>query len=208
MTGRGRFIVFEGGEASGKSTQAARLASTLGALATREPGGTPLGEALRPMLLGQSLGALAARTELLLMVAARAEHVARKIRPTLDAGRDVVCDRFVGSTLAYQAFGRGLPVEDVLVANELATDGLAPDLTILLDVPPEVAASRRPLAGDGIEAAGAGFHARVRAGYLQLAAADPEGWLVFDATVGVEELAAAVERAVADRFGSRAGPFR
>ena len=172
MSEPGRFIVFEGGEATGKSTQAGRLATRLSALLTREPGGTPLGEAIRPLALERTLGEIDARTELLLMAAARSEHVAALIRPTLSAGRHVVCDRFSGSTIAYQGYGRGLPIEDVLVACELASNGCEPDLNILLDVDAETANARRPSPGDAIESAGEQFHLRVRAGFLAVAAAD------------------------------------
>ena len=199
MPDRGRLIVFEGGEASGKSTQAARLAEELGAVLTREPGGTALGEALRPILLGQAFGALDVRSELLLMVAARAEHVAKVLRPALAAGRDVVCDRFSGSTIAYQGYGRGLPLEDVLVACELATDGCDPDLNVLLDVDEATAQLRRGRPDDAIEAAGTAFHRRVREGFLALAAADPDRWIVIDAAMTTEDVAEAVRDAVGSR---------
>lgn len=201
MPDRGRFIVFEGGEASGKSTQATRLAARLAATLTREPGGTPLGEALRPLALEHTLGEIDARTELLLMVAARSEHVAAVLRPTLASGRHVVCDRFNGSTIAYQGYGRGLPLEDVLVACEVATNGCEPDLNVLLDVDATTALARRDRPDDAIESAGEDFHRRVRDGFLALAAADPARWVVIDATRDVDTVEAAVLDAVQERLG-------
>jgi len=197
----GRFIVFEGGEASGKSTQAGRLASRLSALLTREPGGTPLGEAIRPLALERTQGEIDSRTELLLMVAARSEHVAALIRPTLEVGRHVVCDRFNGSTIAYQGYGRGLPIEDVLVACELATNGCEPDLNILLDIDAATARARRPTPDDAIESAGELFHLRVRAGFLAVAAADPDTWAVIDAHGDIDAVEEAVVRTVFERLG-------
>lgn len=198
---RGRLIVLEGGEGSGKSTQARLLAERLGAELTREPGGTEVGERVRAIVLDRSLGHLAPRAELLLMVAARAQHVAEVLRPALERGRDVVCDRFSGSTLAYQAYGRGLPLEDVALASEVATAGLAADLVVLLDLPPEEA--RRRLAGvsDRIEAEDEAFHERVRAGFAALAAADPRRWAVVDATGTREEVATHVAGVVDGRLG-------
>jgi dTMP kinase len=200
MTPRGRLIVFEGGEGSGKSTQAALLAAKLDAVLTREPGGTPLGEHLRSVLLDPANGEIAPRAELLLMAAARAQHVRERILPVLDDGQDVVCDRFSGSTLAYQGYGRGLPLEDVLVANELATDGLRPDLTILLDLPFDLASLRRSEVADRIESAGSDFHRRVVEGFRQLAAADPEGWVVVDGSLEPNVVAEVVLEAVANRI--------
>lgn len=199
MAERGRLIVFEGGEASGKSTQAARLASKLGAVLTREPGGTALGEAIRPLVLDQSFGAIAERSELLLMVAARAEHVAKVLRPALDSGRYVVCDRYSGSTIAYQGYGRGLPIEDVLVACEIATNGCDPDLNVLLDVDASTARLRKGHPDDAIEAAGDGFHQRVRDGFLALAVADPDRWVVIDAAMTADDVSEAVWAAVEPR---------
>lgn len=201
MSRPGRFIVFEGGEASGKSTQARRLAARLSALSTREPGGTPLGEAIRPLVLEHTIDEIDARAELLLMVAARSEHVAKVIRPALDAGRDVVCDRFNGSSIAYQGYGRGLPIEDVLVACELATNGCEPDLNILLDIDAKIATARRAMPEDAIESAGAQFHLRVRAGFLAIAAADPDSWVVVDARGDIDDVESAVLQAVAERLG-------
>jgi dTMP kinase len=173
------FIAFEGGEGSGKSTQAERLAGRLGALLTREPGGTRLGEELRALLLAGP-DEIAPRAEALLMAAARAQHVAEVIGPALAAGRAVVTDRFTGSSLAYQGHARGLGVEAVAALSAFATDGLRPDVTVLLEVPALVAAGRR--AGsrlDRIESAGDDFHRLVADGYARLAAAEPT-WVAVD----------------------------
>lgn len=192
--------MFEGGEGSGKSTQAALLAEALDAHLTREPGGTPSGEKIRAMLLETSDLALSPRTELLLMVAARAQHVSERIAPTLAVGRDVVCDRFSGSTLAYQGYGRGLPLEDVIVACEIATAGVRPDLTILLDLPVALAAVRRGRISDRIEAAGEEFHARVAKGFRAIALAESDRWVVIDGSGTIGEVAAQVSRVVNDRL--------
>ncbi|HWD24211.1 MAG TPA: dTMP kinase [Acidimicrobiales bacterium] len=199
MPGRGRFIVFEGGEGSGKSTQASLLASVLGAELTREPGGTRLGEMLRPLMLERAAGPIDPRSELLLMVAARAQHCAERIVPTLESGRDVVCDRFSGSTIAYQGFGRGLPVTEVKSACALATAGLDADLTLLLDVPLMVASTRRTRPLDAIESAGDGFHDRVRAGFLELARSDPR-WVVVSGEGSIADVAAGIQSIVASRL--------
>ena len=173
------FIAFEGGEGSGKSTQAARLAARLDAVLTREPGGTTLGEQLRSLLLGRDQE-VDARAEALLMAAARAQHVAEVIRPALVAGRTVVTDRFTGSSLAYQGHARGLGVDEVARLSAFATAGLEPDVTVLLEVADDVARSRR--AGsepDRIELAGDEFHRLVAEGYAALGAAD-DRWVVID----------------------------
>ena len=190
MTRRGRLIAFEGGEGAGKSTQASRLAAAIGADLTREPGGSWLGERVRQLLLdpepGEAAGEIDPRAELMLMLAARAQHVSEVIRPRLDAGRDVVVDRYSGSTLAYQGYGRGLPLQEIRGACDLATGCLWPDLTILLDVPVEVGTARRTSAGgepDRIEAERDGFHVRVRGGFLAEAAADASSWVVIDGTL-------------------------
>jgi dTMP kinase len=201
MATTGRFIVFEGGEGSGKSTQAKLLAEAIDADLTREPGGTKLAEEIRELLLHADVLDLSPRTELLLMVAARAQHVAERITPTLTSGRHVVCDRFSGSTLAYQGYGRGLPLEDVVVACEIATEGVIPDLNILLDLPPELATSRRGGAPDRIEAAGTDFHARVAEGFRAIAAADPSRWAVVDALGPVDEVSARVQAVVSQYLG-------
>lgn len=203
--GRGRFIVFEGGEASGKSTQARLLAEARGALLTREPGGTALGERIRELLLDPATGDLDARTELLLMAAARAEHVERVIRPTLDTGRDVVCDRFGPSSIAYQGFGRGLPADEVDRVSTWAAGALRPDLIVLLDVDPDTQRMRlgdRAAGPDRLESAGAAFHRRVLEGFRSMAAADPAHWCSVDGSRPIAEIAAAIAAVVAARFDS------
>lgn len=195
MTPLGRFVVFEGGDGSGKSTQLQRLAARLHGLGhapvtVREPGGTPFGEALRAALLGG--GPTSPRAELLAFNAARAELVTSVIRPALEAGRTVLADRFTGSTVAYQGYGRGLDLPTVRAVNEVATGGLEPDLVLLLDLSPEAARDRLEAAPDRIEGEHTDFHARVREGYLALAHTEPERWRVLDATLPVDALAAEV----------------
>jgi dTMP kinase len=197
----GRLIVFEGGEASGKSTQGARLAERLGARLTREPGGTSLGAQLRAVLLDRSAMQVDERAEALLMAADRAQHVIEVVEPALSAGGDVICDRFVGSSLAYQGYGRGLDVEEIRRLSAFATGGLEPDLVILLDLAPDVASGRIERAPDRIETAGAEFHARVRAGYLALAEADPKRWVVIDASRPVDEVTETINTVVDQRLG-------
>lgn len=200
--GRGTFIVFEGGEGSGKSTQAGLLAGRLGALLTHEPGGTALGAALREILLDpSSADAVDERAEALLMAADRAQHVAQVIRPALDAGRTVVCDRYIGSSLAYQGHGRGLDVDAIAALSAFAVDGLLPDVYVLLDVPGEVAESRITGRPDRMEAAGADFHERVRAGYRNLAGADPDRWVVVSGVGSPEAVGGRVAAALEDRLG-------
>ena len=196
----GRFIALEGGEASGKSTQADRLAARLGAVRTREPGGTALGARIRSLLLDDVTAELDPRTEALLMAADRAQHLAEVVRPALEAGRDVVTDRSAGSSLAYQGFGRGLPLEEVRWLSTWATRDRWPDLTLLVVVPAEEAAARMTDAPDRLEAAGDAFHQRVADGFRELAAADPEHWVVIDGTGTVDEVGARIDAAVAERL--------
>jgi dTMP kinase len=196
----GRFVVFEGGEAAGKSTQASRLARRIGAVMTREPGGTQAGAAMRGLLLDPATAGLDDRAEALLMAADRAQHVAQVIRPALAAGRHVVSDRYVGSSLAYQGYGRGLPVEDIRRLSAWATGGLAPDVVVLLDLAVDAAAARMHERPDRMEAAGGDFHRRVGDGYRALAAAEPDRWLVLDASPPPDELEAAVWQALVERL--------
>ena len=198
------FIVFEGGEGAGKTSALAAAAAALGekAVVTREPGGTPEGLALRALLLAQDGPAWDPMAELLLMVAARVQHVARVIRPALAAGRIVLCDRFLGSTLAYQGAGRGL--DEALIQDlHQRTVGLLPDLTILLDVDPRVGLRRsaRRLAASGadegrFEALDVTFHERVRASFLMQAEASD--YLVIDAAASEPAVRQAVVQAVTD----------
>src|SRR5438067_8183095 len=142
---RGRLIAFEGGEASGKSTQAARLAADIGAALTREPGGTDVGRRIRDIVLDPALGALTPRAEALLLAADRAQHVAELVEPVLARGDDVVTDRYIPSSLAYQGYGRGLDVDELRRLSAWATGAVDADLVVLLDVPTAVAAD--PLQG-------------------------------------------------------------
>jgi dTMP kinase len=196
----GRFIAFEGGEGSGKSTQAARLARRLGALLTHEPGDTPLGAAVRAILLDDHDVEITPRAEALLMAADRAQHVVEVVRPALESGRTVVTDRFTGSSVAYQGYGRQLSPAEVTALSEWATDELWPDLVILLQVPTSVSAERTGGARDRLEAAGDSFHRRVHDGFLTQAIADPERWAVVDGTQPEDAVAAAIWEIVQIRF--------
>jgi dTMP kinase len=203
---RGRLIAFEGGEGSGKSTQATLLAARLGAVLTREPGGTAVGARIRAIVLDPDVGhGLDGRAEALLMAADRAQHVAEVVRPALDRGDDVVSDRFSGSTLAYQGFGRGLDVDELRGLSAWATGGLEPDLVVLLDVAPHVGASRLGRSLDRMEAAGASFHRRVVDGYRALAAASPGQWVLVDGSGSVEAVAGRVDLAVRAWAGAVTG---
>ena len=201
----GKFIVLEGIEGSGKSTQARLLAEWLAgagvdALHTREPGGTKLGEEVRTLLL-HSID-MPPLTELLLMLAARATLVAEVIRPALEAGRMVIADRFDISTVAYQGYGRGLPLEDVRLANRIATGGLVPDLVLLLDAPQSVGIARRAAtrpADDRIESAGRKFHDRVSEAY-RLLAREGGNMRLIDATLPAAEVHAAIRGVLAAEF--------
>lgn len=196
-----RLIAFEGGEASGKSTQAALLATRLDAVLTREPGGTPLGERVRNLLLDPDGGPVDDWAEALLMAAARAQHMAQVITPALADGRHVVTDRFSHSTLAYQGYGRGLSLDSLRDLCHWATHGRWPDLVVFLDVAPDVARSRRAGALDRLEAAGADFHDRVLDGFRTMAASDPDCWVVVDGTADPAQVAAVVAGEVAARLG-------
>lgn len=197
----GKFIAFEGGEACGKSTQARLLAGELDAVLTFEPGATAVGAAVRSLLLNPSTTALVDRTEALLMAADRAQHVAEMVRPALDAGRHVITDRYLYSSVAYQGYGRGLPPDEVAHLSLWATDGLLPDLVVLLDVDVGEAMRRRRRAPDRFEKENDGFHQRVRDGYRALASADPERWAVVEGSGSVKQLAVAVRSIVRDRLG-------
>jgi dTMP kinase len=202
---RGLLIALEGGEAAGKSTQAALLAGRLGAVATREPGGTPLGERIRSLLLDPS-SSVSTRAEALLMAAARAQHVTEVIEPALAAGRHVVTDRWIGSSLAYQGHGRGLVLDEVAALSTFATGGLDADVVVLLQVDAEVAAGRQDGTPDRMEQAGDAFHRRVAAGFADLARAGGSRWVVVEGTGTVEEVADRVWEAVRARVGGRTAP--
>jgi dTMP kinase len=196
---RGRFVVFEGGDGSGKSTQAAHLASWLRArrltvCETFEPGAGATGAVIRDLLL-HGPEAVTPIAEALLMAADRAQHVATEIEPALARGEWVVCDRYVPSSLVYQGVVRGLGVERVARLSDVATQGLAPDLVLVLDVADDVAAARRDAEPDRLEREGADFHAAVRRAYRDLA---PEyGWVVIDADGGIDGVARRVHDALA-----------
>lgn len=189
----GRLVVFEGGDGVGKSTQvrlAARALAEAGVehVVTHEPGGTRLGETLRGLLLDPATGDVAPRAEVLLYAADKAQHLHQVVRPALDRGAVVICDRYLDSMLAYQGAGRVLDVEDVAAIGAWATGGLVPDLTVLLDMDPARAVGVKR-GRDRLEQAGDGFHARVRQGFLDLAARAPERYLVLPARTGREHLA-------------------
>ncbi len=200
---RGRLVALEGVDGSGKSTQARILAESLGALLTFEPGATGLGRALRRLLLDPAIDAIIdARAEALLVCADRAQHVARVVAPALRAGRLVVTDRFSASTLAYQGYGRGLPIAELRQLSAWAGAGVEADLTVVIDVPPHVARRRlEPAAADRLERLDGDFFSRVRNGYLELAAEDPDRWAVIDGDGDVESVAGAVRDAVERHLG-------
>ncbi|SET50704.1 dTMP kinase [Geodermatophilus poikilotrophus] len=200
---RGLFIAFEGGEGAGKSTQVRLLCEWLTARgrparATFEPGGTPAGAAVRAIVLDRAHTGLSPRAEALLYAADRAQHAHAVLRPALGAGEVVVTDRYVDSSLAYQGAGRTIGLDDVAAISRWATLGLRPDLTVLLDLPPEtgLARARGRAAADRLESESLEFHQRVRDTFRTLAAAAPGRYLVLDATRGVEELAADVRERV------------
>lgn len=190
---RGIFIALEGGEAAGKSTQEALLAARLveagrQVVRTREPGGTPAAEAIRAVVLSQEFSGLDPHAEALLFAAARGDHAARVIRPALQAGAVVVCDRYVDSSIAYQGVGRGLGIERIRDLSMWATSGLIPDLTIVLDIDPELGLSRvtNP---DRLESESMEYHQRVREAFLQLGSAEPDRYLVIDGTLAPDVVA-------------------
>lgn len=182
------FITFEGVEGAGKTTQIQRLAARLresgrpDVLVTREPGGSLLGQELRRLVLDPPHGVFVEdRAELLIMVADRAQHVAQVIRPHLEAGGVVLCDRYTDSSVAYQGYGRGLDVAEIDALNSYATGGLVPDLTVLLDLDPALGLARQR-ERTRMEAEALPFHTRVRAGFLELAQRSPARFLVLDAS--------------------------
>jgi dTMP kinase len=185
----GVFIAFEGIDGSGKSTVATAVARKLkeeqdrAVVLTREPGGTPLGEGVRSLVLSAASTGITGVAELLLFSAARAQHVAEVIEPQLQQGSIIICDRFTDSTLAYQWGGRGIPRSTIEAAQDLATGGTAPDLRVLLDLPIEVALARRHAEADSVDRFDAeehAFHQAVRDTYLALVSETPEEWIVID----------------------------
>ena len=209
---KGLFVTVEGPDGAGKTTQLARLADYLqqqGAqvLVTREPGGTPAGEAIRAILLAPDM-VLGEQAELLLYLAARAEHVRTVVRPALAAGQIVLCDRFCDSTLVYQSMVRGLPLATVQAANDFATGGLAPDLTFLVDADPLLLQARLGKRGgaDRMEKEGLAFQQAVRQGFLTLAAHCPARIVTLDASRSEEEVFAAMKAVwIAFEAGKRGG---
>jgi dTMP kinase len=201
---RGKFITLEGGEGAGKSTQAGLLAAALARHGiaveqTREPGGTPFAEALRGVLIGDAARGVDPIAEALAHFAARADHVARRIRPALDAGRWVVCDRFADSTQAYQGAGRA-PADRLARIAAAALEGFAPDLTLVLDLPVAQGLARARDA-NRYEAKGPAFHERVRSAFLAIVEADPSRCVLIDATADMATVAARIAAAVQDRLG-------
>lgn len=199
------FIAFEGGEGAGKSTQEALLAEWLTAegrsvLRTREPGGTPAGEAIRAVLLGNEYSGLDPRAEALLFAAARGEHVERVIRPALESGTVVVCDRYIDSSVAYQGIGRDLGADYVRDLSLWATRGLVPDLTVVLDIDPQVGLSRveRP---DRLESEPIDYHRRVRQAFLDIAHVQAHRYLVLDASDSKDAIAATIRTRVTELLG-------
>jgi dTMP kinase len=218
MAERGRFVTFEGGEGAGKSTQVALLKARLEAegrrvVQLREPGGTKFGEELRDLLLSSSK--LATRTEMLLFLAARSELVDKMVKPALAAGIDVISDRFIDSTVAYQGYGRGLDLDLIRTLNDAVVDGCVPDVTVLLDVDPDVGLNRvtegavgdaieghwqaglslqeaEPAKGKRVGGRDAAFHRKVRRGYLAIAKAEPGRVLLLDATQAPDVIAEAI----------------
>ncbi len=195
MNRRGKYIAFEGWEASGKSTQARLLSQRLDAVLTREPGGTVLGLAIRDLLLGEG-PAPTERAEALLFAADRAQHLAEVVEPALAEGRDVITDRSYGSTLAYQGYGRGQSIEELMRLVEWTSGGLLPDLVVLLTVAVDTADDRLGDQRDRMESEDADFAKRVVEGFTVLAEADPHRWVVVDGAGSIEEVATRVARAV------------
>ncbi len=198
----GRFVVLDGPDGCGKSTQARRLVERLGAdgrdvLHTREPGGTRTGEAIRALLLDPSRGEITLRTELLLYMASRAQIVEEVLRPALAAGRLIVCERYLSSSVAYQGVAGGLGADAVAQVGAFATGGLAPDLTVVLDIDARAGLARIARGKDRLEGRSLEFHEAVRRGFLDLARNDPSRYSVVDARGAEDEVASRVWTAVA-----------
>lgn len=196
----GRFIVFEGGDATGKSTQARLLAERLGGRFTFEPGDCSIGPSVRQILLDPANSQLSDRAEALLYAADRAQHVDEVVRPAIEAGTDVVCDRYSSSSIVYQGIGRGLGVDQIAALCRFATDDLQPDLVILLDADLSVSGERLGDDLDRLEAAGDEFHQRVRAGFLELSQQNPDSWVVLDGTGTIDDVSARIDDALAGHF--------
>lgn len=206
------FVVFEGPEGSGKTTQVRAVAEALRArglqvTTTREPGGTAIGEQLRAILLTTANSGMLPQTEVLILLAARAQHVREVVVPALARGDVVLCDRYAGATYAYQGYGRGLPLDELRRLQSFAAGAVMPSLTILLDLPTEIGLARRAAAGDTnrLDDAGLAFHRRVRDGYRALAAAEPERWVAIDAMAPVDAVTARTLDAVGTHLGLTSG---
>ena len=198
----GRYIALEGAEGCGKSTHASRLATALGAVLTRETGGTAIGRQIRAILHDTSINNLSDRAEALLAAADRAQHIEEVVAPALVAGRHVVSDRSVYSTLAYQGYGRGLSIAEVRGLNEWAVNTHWPELVLLIDAAPEILERRmRGRQLDRFEREGAKFHDRVRAGFQQMTIDEPERWVVIDGGQSLDAVASDIRAAVHDRLG-------
>jgi dTMP kinase len=201
-------VTFEGGEGSGKSTQIEQLADFLRGeghevVTAREPGTTPVGEAVREVLLQTAPEELVAESELALFLAARAQLAAQIVRPALAAGKVVLLDRFGDSSVAYQGYGRGLDPARVAELNALFTRGLEPDVTVLIDVPVEASAERSKEKPDRIERAGDRFHGRVRQGYREIAMNEPERFVVLDGTGSIATVQSAIRDVIRDALAER-----
>jgi len=219
--GRGIFITFEGGEGSGKSTQIKKLSEFLHLLGvehilTLEPGGTEMGKLLRSYVLGGNWGekGLSPLAEMFIFYADRAQHVRDVIKPALEAGKLVISDRFADATLAYQGYGRGVDLATIARLNELATGGLEPDMTILLDIPAEIGIARIAIRNgdkgdmgvgeaitDRLEAEAIDFHRRVRSGYLEIANTAAQRFVVIDGVLEVQGIAEQIQKAVLNCLG-------
>ncbi len=203
------FITLEGPEGSGKTSQLPALAAYLHdagceVVVTREPGGTAVGDQIREILMNLKNVSIIPRTEILLFLAARAQHVEERIRPALAEGKIVLCDRFGDSTLAYQGFGHKTDLETLQALLNFSTGGLKPDLTLLVDIPVEEGMARKrenSTEWNRLDAYALAFHERVRQGYFALAEAEPERWLIIDATKEKDKVQEALRKAIMSRLG-------
>ncbi len=214
---RGIFITFEGIEGSGKSTQIRKLREFLqgsghAVISTREPGGTPLADRIRELLLSHHSEKVAEKSEIFLYLASRSQHIASVVKPALYQGITVLCDRFFDATVAYQGYGRGLDIDFLHKLNRYATEGISPDLTILLDIPAETGIKRisenpeRTL--DRLESESLAFHERVRRGYLQIASSESERFMILDGTSSEETISLRIRDEVIRRFKLAKGKDR